>query len=279
MFNKYEFILENKSINRVLLEFSRLININMKDLLFFYKGKKISLNKNIIINKKTIISVFNIRKITNNNEIPYIICPDCKNLAFLIVNNDKITINNCINKHKNIDLSINDFIKSQIIDESNIKCDICNNNKYLYGENFYVCSCQKYICQLCITNHKLDNHNIYYYDKRFNICNKHTLNYISYCSLCNINLCQKCEEAHINHKNKILLFKKEKPNKKRINEIKSQINGNLNIFNIYKDQLNKLNDLFNNFIINLNKKNELNIKLLKKLLLSLDKLKFKIILI
>ena len=69
----------------------------MKDLLFFYKGKNISLDNNII-NSQTknniIISVFNLRKIVNNIEIPYIVCPECKNLAFLNVNNDKININN-----------------------------------------------------------------------------------------------------------------------------------------------------------------------------------------
>ena len=274
--NKYEFILnEEQTFNKAFLEFSRLIDNNLKDLLFFYKGKNISLNNNII-NSQTknniIISVFNLRKIVNNNEIPYIVCPECKNLAFLNVNNDKINIDNCINKHKNIDLTINDFIKSQINDELNIKCDICKNNKYLYGENFYICSCHKYLCQLCIGKHRLNNHIIFNFDKRFNICNKHSLYYVSYCSLCNINMCQKCEEEHINHKNKILFFKKEKPKAKRINEIKSEITDNINILNIYKDQLFKLNDLFNNFIILLIKKIELNIKLLRKIFLSLDNL-------
>ena len=208
--NKYEFRLKENSINRALTEFSKLITKKMKDLLFLYKGKKISLNKNIILGqtKKTIIiSVFYLPKFNNNNsEKSYIICPECKNLAFLNGNNEKITIDNCINKHKNVDLSINDFIKSQIIDESTIKCDICNNNKYLYGDKFYICACKKNICQLCKPNHNSDNNHYYYYDKRFNTCN-HSLKYISYCSLCNINLCEKCEEEHINHQNKIIIMK------------------------------------------------------------------------
>ena len=35
-----------------------------------------------------------------------------------------------------------------------------------------------------------------------------------------MNLCSKCEEEHKNHK--IILFKKIKPNKKRIEEIKNE---------------------------------------------------------
>ena len=37
-------------------------------------------------------------------------------------------------------------------------------------------------------------HNLLYYNKRYSNFNKHNLKFESYCSICNINLCEKCEE-------------------------------------------------------------------------------------
>jgi len=65
-------------------------------------------------------------------------------------------------------------MNNQIIDEKEIKCSLCNNNKYLYGNNFYICSCRDKICQLCISKHVKNNkHNLIYYDKRYTVCNMH----------------------------------------------------------------------------------------------------------
>ena len=59
-------------------------------------------------------------------------------------------------------------MNNQIIDEKEIKCNSCNNNIYLYGNNFYICTCQNKICQLCINKHeKSYNHNLIYYNKRY----------------------------------------------------------------------------------------------------------------
>ena len=60
-------------------------------------------------------------------------------------------------------------------------------------------------------NHiKNKEHNAIYYNKRYSYCNKHIIEFISYCSLCKMNLCKDCEKEHEKHKNKILLYKKEK---------------------------------------------------------------------
>jgi len=45
-----------------------------------------------------------------------------------------------------MEYSINKFIenqKNEEIKENEIKCDICNNNKSLYNNNFYICICKK----------------------------------------------------------------------------------------------------------------------------------------
>ena len=232
--NKYEMVLEDRKLN-IFYEYSKKIDSNINDLLFLYKGKNISLiNSQIIINmlesnKNNIISVYNLNVNFNqkkDNIYENLICPNCKNLTFLNLNDNNI--NNCKNHNTNESSyeykSIMEFMNNQIIDEKEIKCNLCNNKKSLYRNNFYICSCNKKVCQLCINKHKNNKkHKLMFYNKRYTICNKHLIEFISYCSICNLNLCEKCEKAHENHKNKIIIYKKEIPNGKKINEIKKDI--------------------------------------------------------
>ena len=167
--NKYEMILEDRNLN-IFNEYSKKIDVNINNLLFLYKGKNISLSKSEIIinmlksNKNIIISVYNLNIIQKNDNIyENLICPNCKNLTFLNLNDNNINIcknkniNECSYEYK----SITEFINNQIIDEKEIKCSICNNNKYLYGNNFYICSCNNKICQLFINKHeKNKKHNL-----------------------------------------------------------------------------------------------------------------------
>jgi len=165
-------------------------------------------------------------------------------------------------------------MKNQFIDEKEIKCSLCNNNKYLYGENFYICSCHKKICQLCINKHiNSDKHNLMYFSKRYTVCNKHLIEFVSYCSNCNLNLCEKCENSHENHKNKIIIYKKEIPSDKKISEIKKEIDLLILDINQYKKEINEIKDLFNYFIMNLNEDIDNYIKLYNKILLLLNNLK------
>ena len=96
-----------------------------------------------------------------------------------------------------------------------MKCYICNNNISLYNIYFYICNYKKNICQLfIIDNIKNKEHNLLYFNKGNSICIKHNIEFVSYCSFCKLNLCENCEKEHYNHKNKIILYKKEKLNDK-----------------------------------------------------------------
>ena len=209
MKNKYEIKLagNNLTINNIINKFASILNIDIKQLYFIYKGKLLFLNNNKKINElndnNLIIFVFNLNIKRNNNEkeLKNIICPECKKLSIINNNNDLFSIN-CINKHIFNDFTINLFLESQFIDESKIKCDKCENNKYYYNK-FYICSNGKNICPLCAEIYKSE-YNIIDYDYRFYICIKHTNKYISYCKTCNINSCNKCENEHKNHKIQIL---------------------------------------------------------------------------
>ena len=220
---------------------------------------------------KLIIQVFRkTKKKYNNDELENIICPECKDLTFININGDNININGCINKHKKA-YTINEFMKMQYIDEKEIKCDRCKNNKYLYNDNFYICSCKLKFCQLCFYKHKKkEGHNLIYFNKRYSICKKHISEFISYCTICNRNLCEKCEEEDINHKNNIIIFKKEKPNDKNIKEKKKEIIENIFKIKKYKIHINLVTKLFNNFILNLNEDIDNYIKIYNKMNILLD---------
>ena len=133
-------------------------------------------------------------------------------MAIINFDEDKIIINNCINKHNFINYSIAEFMKNQIINE--LKCNICKNDKYLYNDKFYICSCKQYICPLCAISHG-KKHKMIEYNNRFYKCIQDNNKYISYCYNCNMNLCEKCEEIH-NNKHKIISYKEKKPNEKKI---------------------------------------------------------------
>jgi len=233
--------------------------IGEKNLIFLYKGKNILENKDILnkIKNKNNIIITVIKKNIIKNNIENIICPECQELTFLNINEDNIIkLDNCINNHKK-EYSINEFIENQEneeIKENKIKCDICNNDKSLYNNNFYICTCKKNICQLCIINHTKDkDHNVLYYNQKYSFCNKHLFEFISYCSLCNMNLCKNCEKEHEKHKNKIILYKKEKldDKKKKEIEIEIEIKNNLEKINEYKNEINQIKDMFNVYIKNI----------------------------
>ena len=134
----------SNSIGEIIKKYLKLLFVEKEDLLFLYKGINIFQNRDILNkltkNNITIVVINKNNDKNNEKEIENIICPECKNLAFAIVNEDRININ-CVNKHK-IEYAINDFINKEKITE---KCHLCNNNKYLYKNNFYICSCNKYI--------------------------------------------------------------------------------------------------------------------------------------
>jgi len=264
----------NNTLNEILTKFLSMINENKNNVIFLCKGKKLSLKNDKILNKLShdniLISVFNIKsnKI-NNDKFQYIICPNCYNLSFLN-NNNNISLDNCINNHKFESLIIHEFIKNQEKYLENIKCNICNNNKNLYdNNNFYICSCGKNICKLCLENHKMENHNIIEYNKRYQICINHEKEFISYCKDCKMNLCEECEIKH--NKHRIILYKMMM-NKINIKEKKKQLNDNIEKINQFKEKIDEMNEVYNNFMINLKNDLEDYIKLINKILYCLDNL-------
>ena len=171
----------NKFLSKVLIEKNLLI--------FLYSGniidEDLKLNE-LIGNKKTDrikILVQSISEIDNNTSIiksKYIICPKCKeNINFKIINY-KICLYECKNKHRINNIIFNEFEKTQLLDISQIICDICkqNNKSNTYKNEFYKClTCNINICPLCKSSHD-KKHNIIKYENKDYICQKHNDIYI-----------------------------------------------------------------------------------------------------
>ena len=252
--NIFEMIKKDKDlfIKDILLKFASTIYKDIKCLCFFYKGKELSYKNNFnIINLKNvniIINVICLKNKSENKNLNQIICPECKEMSILNFEEDDIIINKCINNHKIKYHTGDKFMKDQYINE--LKCNICKNDKSLYNDNFYLCSCNKYICPLCFYNYHKEHIQIKYND-RFYKCNIHNKNYIIYCNNCNKNLCEKCEEKH-NKKHKKIFYKEKILKEKKLFEFIKEFEDlkiKANKYKIEMEILNNLNSIKMNKII------------------------------
>ena len=244
----------NKYIIDILQRYSKIINFNINELNFFYRGKLLKniMNKMIHnLNAKT-INIF-VTKIKNSKQNKKkdnnILCNICHSPAILnLEEEEKISLYNCIKKHKASGLTIKEFIENQKIGEK-INCDICGISKIHYNKDFNINSEDKIICPMCSYSRSKE-FMLEYTSSIFNNCKRHFNEYISYCDTCKKNLCERCEEEHSKHK--ILLFKKIFPENK-INSIKHEIEKNKKNINLYQHELRKIKTLFSEAI-----KNEMN---------------------
>ena len=197
----------NEILSGVIDRFCTKANVNRNKVFFLYNGEILNENKTVDEikinedNKKII--VYDNNNINNNNNIKRskeIICPECYNNIFMEINDYKIRLNNCINKH-NKNILIEEFEGSQLINLSKIICNNCKKNNMgdTYNNKFYKClNCKMDICPICYSNHNRE-HKIINYDERNNICDIHYEYYENYCIDCNKNICIKCFEDHNNH--------------------------------------------------------------------------------
>ena len=225
----------NDKIIDICKKFSLKAEQDINDLCFLYDGDMIDLSderlrvyelkKSLDKSGKMIIILVNKSTSTiieENNIIKskYIICPNCSENSRIKIEDYKITLFECENKHVSGDIFFKDFENTQYIDESKIKCEICNNNNKAgtYGKKFFKCNtCKLNLCPLCKNSHN-NEHYIIDYDQKNYYCDIHDELYNSYCNTCKKNLCVACEKTHKNHE--ILsysnLFPEENTKKKEL---------------------------------------------------------------
>ena len=254
MFN-LEFILEgntiaiqmdgNEPMEKATEKFFFKTGEEMSSTYFLYNGTQMNLSEKILNiankfdkeNKKMMIVAQIMDTSFFRKDVKNIICPKCKEICFFNMNNYKISLNNCKNKHQTENVLISDFETQQKIDLKTIVCDICkikdketSNNKM-----FYKCfKCNMNICPQCKAGHDR-THKIIDYDDKDYKCSKHIQLFISYCKTCNENLCPLCQDEHNGHE--IIDFNDIMPDEssleKNLKELKKKIG-------LLKKELNKI---------------------------------------
>ena len=258
-----------------------LIKINRKveDLIFLVNGQKIENsekekemeNCNIMDDQMNIV-VYDKPKFDDDEEISIIkkskqiICPKCAENCLIIMDNYKITLNNCDNGHNTEKIFLKDFNNSQKVDSSKIKCNNCKESILTKKQLLYCIQCDNCFCILCNSKHKANNkeHIVINYDFKNYVCKKHGEKYSAYCQECKKNLCGDCEIEHDkNHKfiyHREIAKNKDENNLKELkmkiekfNEAKTDIKEeilNKDILNKVIENLNKIYEIGNNLVFN-----------------------------
>ncbi len=210
----------NEPMEKATEKFFLKIEEEISSIFFLYNGTQMNLNEKISNianpfdreNKKIYIIVQLLENDYFRKDIKNIICPKCKEICFININNYKISLNNCKNKHKTENLLISEFDTQQNIDLKTIKCDICKvKNKDSSKNKLFKCfKCNINLCPLCKKGHDRSHKVIDFDDKDYK-CSAHIQPFISYCKNCNENLCGSCQDEHNGHE--IIKFNDIMPDK------------------------------------------------------------------
>ena len=252
-------------INRILGKMKK----NRNDVFFLYNGRMINNEELSFIqcagkldrdrNQMNIL-ILDGQDSDNQNLIKskHIICPICKDNAFISIEDFKLTIYGCKAGHKTANLQINEFMEKQIIDQSEIKCKNCNNAKSdIPDYQFFKCNtCHINLCPTCKISHDNSHTKIDYEETVFK-CDLHNEIFKYYCTDCKMDLCSSCENGHKNHK--FITYDSIIPciDKKELKYINEKLSNLKAIIDGMKLQLEKLNknldiyyEIYNNVISN-----------------------------
>ena len=188
-----------------------------------------------------------------------IMCQKCHKILIFSFDDDyKISLNcnYCHNKKK---IFLEDFEKIQKINLSKKICSECRifNMGNFEAKHFYRCvDCKKDVCGIC--NIKHESHKTINYDDIYNYCEKHDLQYNSYCNNCKIDFRKKNPGRKKNDNNISDFSNPAKYN----NKLKDHMIDLKKIKKIFEELKNEINEVFDKIyhiyeiIFNLNSKNK-----------------------
>ena len=234
------------------------LEIEKKSIYFLYGGKKIEEEEytygKIIGNQNNIKIV--VCEIDENENIKNkiiesknVICPKCGENIRMKIENYKIKLYECKNRHEINNILLEEYESMQKIDLSKIKCNDCDKNiADTYNNEFYIClKCNINLCPLCKSKHEKVHDIFINYRQKNYICNKHNEIFFKYCNDCKKNICVRCSAEHKSHNS--IYYENILPDIDKIKEVIQELKGvigifNNNINNIIK-RLNKVKDNMN----------------------------------
>ena len=279
----------NDIFKEIIQKYVNKANLDINNIYFISNGKIINkedklenlMSESDKRNKKIIILVYSINNNINieNTNIRIskdVICPKCKEICKYKIKDYKIKLYDCTKGHITENINLNEYENNQIIDISQIKCNICKdkNKSNTFNNEFYICyECKINLCPLCKSIHD-KTHSIINYDNKNYICNKHNETLVQYCNNCNIDMCLSCSNEHKKHK--IILYQDKlidtKDLRKKmiefenvINKLKLNLEGIINQLKKTIENMNTLYNINNNILNNYEKNKNRNYKLLLNL--------------
>ena len=274
----------NDLFEEIIKKYINKTGLDINNIYFIANGKTINKKEKVESimsesdkrNKKIIILVYSVNNTINNENTNIkkskdIICPKCEELCKYEIKDYKIKLYDCKNGHIT-DINLNEYENNQVIDISQIKCDVCKdkNKSNTFNNDFYICyECKMNLCPLCKSIHD-KTHSIINYDNKNYICNKHKEAFVQYCNDCNMDICLSCYNEHKNHK--IILYQEKlldinilrnKMNEFEnvINKLKTNLEGIINQLKKTIENMNILYKINNNILNNYEKNKNRNYKL------------------
>ena len=250
----------NEKFEDAIKKLENKIGKNGEDLSFLFNGKVLR-PKEIIKNimgkkekkeKKMKILVNNLFEEKDRYIKPKdIICPKCQEICKYKIIGYKIKLYDCENGHINENIALDEFLNTQNIDQTKIKCGICKiAKKVMFTEFFYKCyECKTNMCPNCKDKHD-KTHSIIKYDEKYYKCNKHTKEkFVKYCEDCKKDICLSCINEHKTHKSigyeeKIIDLKEVR---EKIDNLKIMINKFKDNIKITIDKLIKIGEYLDKF--------------------------------
>ena len=204
----------NEKMKDICQRFISKAEITNNSSYYLYQGNQINLelkygeiigaedrNKNSMKILANLVEEEDQTEINALHKLKYIICPECGENIRIKIENYKIILYGCKNKHKITNILLDEY-QNFNIDFSKIICQKCqtkNRNNTHNNEFYRCCKCRINICPLCRASHDRQ-HNIINYDRKYYICEEHNEPFMEYCIDCNKNICLSCEFSHNKHK-------------------------------------------------------------------------------
>ena len=265
---------KDEKMKEAIKKLTSKIDLDLNTAYFIYNGRIVNekltfeeLSNELDKERNTmniLVGEFNIQDINTEREnikqSRDIICPKCKTQTLIKIQDYLINFENCENGHYLNELSIKDFINTQVINMTSIICDICKNNTMsnTYNNEMHYCfSCGKVLCPTCKAIHDISHKYVIFEDKNL-YCDKHFEKFTKFCLDCDKNLCMKCEKEHKNDKSvnlgELLPNENIDDEMKEFKKFIDKFNNNIKIIiNKLENILNNINEYYNisnNFIRN-----------------------------